>query len=126
MVMVTNTKLNWSAFVGTNTVSVYLGPVGGKLLVTTASVEVTNGVVNVQATEASVTTEELSGTTVSAETDLEFSIYAKDIYGYDHATPALLWDVELIPSDALKATGATSRTGTVTGYSERKKAVVTL
>ena len=108
-------------YVGTNTVSVYLGPVGGKLLVTTASVEVTNGVVNVQATEASVTTEELSGTTVSAGDRFEFSIYAKDIYGYDHATPALLWDVELIPSDALKATGATSRTGTVTGYSGTKE-----
>ena len=47
-------------YVGSNNVSVYLGPVGGKVLVTTASVEVTNGLVNVQATEASVTTEELS------------------------------------------------------------------
>ena len=45
----------------------------------------------------------------------------KILYGYDHATPMLLWDVELIPSDALKATGATSRTGTVTGYSGTKR-----
>jgi len=108
-------------YVGSNNVSVYLGPAGDKVLVTTASVEVTNGLVNVQATEVSITAEELSNTTVSAGESFEFNIYTKDIYGYDHATPMLLWDVELIPSDALKATGATSRAGTVTGYSGTKE-----